>query len=61
MNYYSKDQTNKIHNENLEFIKFNQQNHLITITLNRPQKRNAIHPQTINELAFLLQYIKVLM
>ena len=57
MNYYSKDQTNKIHNENFEFIKFNQQNHLITITLNRPQKRNAIHPQTINELAFLLQYI----
>ena len=57
MNYYSKDQTNKIHNENFEFIKFNQQNHLITITLNRPQKRNAIHPQTMNELAFLLQYI----
>ena len=57
MNYYSKDKTNKIHNENFEFIKFNQQNHLITITLNRPQKRNAIHPQTINELAFLLQYI----
>jgi len=57
MNYYSKDKTNKIHDENFEFIKFNQQNHLITITLNRPQKRNAIHPQTINELAFLLQYI----
>ena len=57
MNYYSKDQTNKVNNENFEFIKFNQQNYLITITLNRPQKRNAIHPQTINELAFLLQYI----
>ena len=57
MNYYSKDKTNKIHDENFELIKFNQQNHLITITLNRPQKRNAIHPQTINELAFLLQYI----
>ena len=57
MNYYSKDQTSKIYNENFEFIKFNQQNHLITITLNRPQKRNAIHPQTINELTFLLQYI----
>tara|TARA_B110000003_G_C16649566_1_gene533576 strand:- start:958 stop:1773 length:816 start_codon:yes stop_codon:yes gene_type:complete len=57
MNYYSKDQTKSILKENFEFIKFSLKNHIVTITLNRAHKRNAIHPQTLNELAFVLQYI----
>jgi enoyl-CoA hydratase/carnithine racemase len=57
MNYYSKDLVKKIFKENFEFIKLDIVDNLITIKLNRPNKRNAIHPQTLNELAFVLQYV----
>ena len=29
---------------------------VLTITLNREKKRNAIHPQMVNELAYAFQY-----
>ena len=30
--------------------------HVLTITLNRPEKKNALHPPMLNELAFALTY-----
>jgi enoyl-CoA hydratase/carnithine racemase len=30
--------------------------HVLTITLNRPEKKNALHPPMLNELAFALAY-----
>ncbi|MEM6724419.1 MAG: enoyl-CoA hydratase/isomerase family protein, partial [Bacteroidota bacterium] len=30
--------------------------HVLHVTLDREQKRNAIHPQMVNELAFCMQY-----
>jgi len=57
MDYYSKDQVKTISKENFEFIKLDFEDHLITIKLNRPNKRNAIHPQTLNELGFALQHV----
>jgi len=56
MNHYTKTQTANIHNETFAFIEVNENDHVLTITLDREKKKNALHPQMINELAFAMQY-----
>lgn len=56
MDYYSKDQTDKIGTHHFAFINVEITDRVLTITLNRPQKRNALHPQMVNELCFAMQY-----
>ena len=56
MNYYREDQLDKFHDENFSFIEIDEINEVFEITLNRTAKKNAIHPQMLNELAFALQY-----
>ena len=56
MNYYREDQLEKFHNEKFFFIEIDETNEVFEITLNRTAKKNAIHPQMLNELAFALQY-----
>lgn len=56
MNYYREGQLEKFHNENFFFIEIDEINEVFEITLNRTAKKNAIHPQMLNELAFALQY-----
>lgn len=56
MNYYREGQLKKFHNENFSFIEIIELNQVFEITLNRTAKKNAIHPQMLNELAFALQY-----
>ena len=56
MNYYREDQLGQFHNENFSFIEIVELNEVFEITLNRTAKKNAIHPQMLNELAFALQY-----
>jgi len=56
MNHYTKEQTANIHTETFAFIKVAETDHVLTITLDREAKKNALHPQTVNELAFAMQY-----
>ena len=56
MNYYREGQLEKFHTENFFFIEIDEINEVFEITLNRTAKKNAIHPQMLNELAFALQY-----
>jgi len=40
----------------MAFIKVKEEDHVLTITLNRPEKKNALHPVMINELAYAVHY-----
>ena len=56
MNYYKEDQLAKFHKEKFSFIAIDEINEVFEITLDRTAKKNAIHPQMLNEIAFALQY-----
>jgi len=56
MLHYTKAQTANIHSETFAFIAIAEQDHVFTITLDREKKKNALHPQMLNELAFAMQY-----
>lgn len=59
MNFYTKEQVSTIHDETFAFIKVKEEDHVLTITLNRPEKKNALHPHMVNELAYAMQYAKL--
>lgn len=58
MNHYTKEQLANIHQETFAFIEVAEAENVLTITLDRAAKKNAIHPHMVNELAFALQYAK---
>ena len=57
MDHYSKEQLKNIHSETFAFITCSENDHVLTLTLNREQKKNAIHPHMVNELAFAFNYV----
>jgi enoyl-CoA hydratase/carnithine racemase len=56
MNYFSAELVAQIKDQTFGFIEVSEENHTLTLTLDRAEKKNAIHPQMVNELAFALQY-----
>ncbi|MEM7368504.1 MAG: enoyl-CoA hydratase-related protein [Bacteroidota bacterium] len=56
MHLYSQDQVAGIHSETFAFLEVQENDHVLTITLDRARKKNALHPQMVNELAFALHY-----
>ena len=56
MNLYTKEETQNIHSQNFAFIEVAEADHVLTLTLNRANKKNALHPQMVNEIAYALQY-----
>jgi len=56
MNIYSKEQTGNIEKEQFAYIQIEIDDHVLHITLNRAEKKNALHPQMVNEIAFAMQY-----
>ncbi len=56
MNHYTKEQVSNIHHENFAFLIIEEVDHVLTITLNRAAKKNALHPKMIEELGFAFQY-----
>ncbi len=40
------------------FIKLKVEDHVMTLTLDRPEKKNAIHPHMVQEIAFAMQFAK---
>jgi enoyl-CoA hydratase/carnithine racemase len=56
MKYYTIEQVENIVNEKWAFIKCNIKNNVMTITLDRSEKKNALHPHMVNEITFALNY-----
>lgn len=54
--YYTLEQTKNIWNETFAFLLISEKDHVLTVTLNREEKRNALTPSMVNELAFIIEY-----
>ncbi|GAA4468137.1 enoyl-CoA hydratase [Nibrella saemangeumensis] len=53
---YTQHQTASFHNHSFRYILAHLDDHVLTLTLNRPEKKNALNPAMLNELAFALTY-----
>ena len=60
MDFFTKKQISKeeIKNYYFHFIVYNIKDNTLSIKFNRPEKKNALHPQMINEIGVLLEYAK---
>lgn len=56
MNLYTTEQTKNVHSQTFAFLEVTESDHVLTITLNRARKKNALHPQMVNEIAYALHY-----
>jgi len=56
MTYFESELLKKLNEQTFQFLIIEETNHTLIITLNRPEKKNALHPQMVNELAFAIEY-----
>ena len=56
MKLYTEKQTQGWQSHKFAYIQATESDHVLTITLDRENKRNALHPQMVNEMAFMMQY-----
>ena len=56
MDFFEKELVEKALAQKFAFILVTVEDHVMTLTLNRPEKKNALHPHMIHEIAFALQY-----
>ena len=56
MNLYTKEQTSTIHNQTFAYLEVKEEDHVLTITLDRENRRNALHPQMVVEIAYAMNY-----
>lgn len=54
MNLYNQEQTADIYQHTFAFIEVTEEDHVMTITLARPAKKNALHPQMVTEIAYAM-------
>jgi enoyl-CoA hydratase/carnithine racemase len=53
---YTEKETETLKSHTFAHLLVEEENHLLTITLNRPEKKNAMNPVIIRELAYTLAY-----
>ncbi len=53
---YTTDQTLQLKQHKFAHLLVEESNHLLTLTLNRPEKKNALNPVLFKELAYALSY-----
>lgn len=53
---YTKEQTANLKEQTFAYIEVEEKDHLLTITLNRPEARNAMSPTMIREYAYAMSY-----
>ncbi|MEM8901115.1 MAG: enoyl-CoA hydratase/isomerase family protein, partial [Bacteroidota bacterium] len=58
MNFFEQSLLEQALDQTYAFIKVDFQDHVLTITLDRAEKKNALHPHMVAELAFAMQYAK---
>lgn len=56
MNLYTAAAVANIFDQTFAYIMVKADNHVLTITLNRAEKKNALHPKMVDEIAYALQY-----
>lgn len=56
MNLYTTEQLAKINEHIFAFTEWSLTDNVLEITLDRAHKKNALHPQMVKELAYLMQY-----
>jgi enoyl-CoA hydratase/carnithine racemase len=56
MNLFTREQTHALNEQRFAFIEVAVADHVMTLTLDRPEKKNALHPQMVHEIAFAFQY-----
>jgi enoyl-CoA hydratase/carnithine racemase len=56
MTYYTPEQIGTLSSVSFAHLLLHEEGHVLTITLNRPEKKNALNPTLIAELAFALSY-----
>lgn len=54
MNLYTQEQTASIYTHTFAYIEVSEADHVMTITLAREAKKNSLHPQMVNEIAFAM-------
>lgn len=59
MEYFSPTLFQNVLQETFAFIKLKEEGHQLIITLDRAEKKNALHPKMVDEIAFALQYAKM--
>jgi methylglutaconyl-CoA hydratase len=58
MNFYKKELIQAALSQQFAFIKLKVEDHVMMLTLDRPEKKNALHPHMVNEIAFAMQFAK---
>lgn len=56
--HYTPDQTADLLTRSLRYLLVDLNDHVLTVTLNRPEKKNALNPPLLAELAFALNYAR---
>jgi len=56
MQYFDHIDHDNFHKQNFAFLLVDETDHVLTITLNRESKRNALHPKMLEEIAYAFQY-----
>jgi enoyl-CoA hydratase/carnithine racemase len=56
MNIYTQQQVESIKSQTFAYLVVEEADHVLTLTLDRERKKNALHPQLVNEIAFAMQY-----
>lgn len=56
MDLFTNDQIEAFSQQHFAFLKVEKGNHILSLVLNRPAKKNALHPQMVNEIAYCMQY-----
>jgi enoyl-CoA hydratase/carnithine racemase len=56
MNLYTREQCEQIESHKFAFLEIRIDDHVLTITLDREDKKNALHPQMVNEIAYAMHF-----
>ncbi len=56
MQLYTNTQIENFQNETFAFLEIEEKENVLTLSLDRAEKKNALHPQMVHEIAFALQY-----
>ena len=56
MNLYTQEQVATIKEQKFAFLEVEESENILTLTLDRAHKKNALHPQMINEIAYAMHY-----